>query len=100
MARDMLFALLRKLQRGQLILEDGGEQASFGEFSEDFPLRERFFANIEQVRELEFPDPFIRMWEFYLCYCEAGFMERYLRDVQLVFTKPLCRRDPILPKLS
>ncbi|GAK56531.1 cyclopropane-fatty-acyl-phospholipid synthase [Candidatus Vecturithrix granuli] len=62
--------------------------------------RERFLANIEQVRKSGFPDPFLRMWEFYLCYCEAGFMERYLGDVQLIFTKPLCRRNPILPALK
>jgi cyclopropane-fatty-acyl-phospholipid synthase len=61
--------------------------------------RENFFANIERVRALGFPDAFIRMWEFYLCYCEGGFAERYLGDVQLLLTKPLCRRPPILPPL-
>ena len=61
--------------------------------------RERFLANIEKVRTLGYSDSFIRMWEFYLCYCEAGFTERYLGDVQLLFTKPLCRREPILPTL-
>ncbi len=24
------------------------------------------------------------MWEFYLCYCEGGFAERVLGDVQIV----------------
>ncbi len=33
------------------------------------------------------PDTFIRMWEFYLCYCEAGFAERALGDVQMVMTR-------------
>jgi cyclopropane-fatty-acyl-phospholipid synthase len=36
------------------------------------------------------------MWEFYFAYCEGGFQERAIGDVQLTFTKPLCRRDPIL----
>ena len=27
---------------------------------------------------------FIRMWEFYLCYCEGGFLERQLGDVQML----------------
>ena len=27
------------------------------------------------------------MWEFYLCYCEAGFAERALGDVQMVLTR-------------
>jgi cyclopropane-fatty-acyl-phospholipid synthase len=62
--------------------------------------RNNFFNNIEKVRALGFADPFIRMWEFYLCYCEAGFMERYLGDVQILFTKPLCRREPILPGMA
>ncbi|MCU0585941.1 MAG: cyclopropane-fatty-acyl-phospholipid synthase family protein [Desulfobacterales bacterium] len=58
--------------------------------------RENFFRNIEQVKALGFPEAFIRMWEFYLCYCEGGFAERYLGDVQIVFTKPLCRKAPLL----
>ena len=61
--------------------------------------RERFFANIEGVRALGYSETFIRMWEFYLCYCEAGFQERYLGDVQMLFTKPLCRLEPLLPPL-
>ena len=59
--------------------------------------RENFFRHIGAVRALGFPETFIRMWEFYLCYCEGGFAERYLGDVQMLFTKPMCRRAPILP---
>jgi cyclopropane-fatty-acyl-phospholipid synthase len=62
--------------------------------------RKRFFANIRQVRALGYSETFIRMWEFYLCYCEAGFQERYLGDVQMVFAKPLWRGEPLLPSLS
>ncbi len=40
------------------------------------------------------------MWEFYLCYCEGGFAERYLGDVQILMTKPMCRKEPILPALA
>jgi cyclopropane-fatty-acyl-phospholipid synthase len=61
--------------------------------------RENFFHNIDRVRHLGFPDAFIRMWEFYLCYCEGGFAERYLGDVQILMTKPMCRKEPILPPL-
>jgi cyclopropane-fatty-acyl-phospholipid synthase len=39
-----------------------------------------------------FSEPFIRMWEFYLCYCEAGFTERYIGDVQMLFAKPMFRQ--------
>jgi cyclopropane-fatty-acyl-phospholipid synthase len=62
--------------------------------------RERFFARIEDVRRLGYPESFIRMWEYYLCYCEAGFMERYLGDAQMIFTKPGCRQNPFLPQLQ
>lgn len=61
--------------------------------------RERFLANLEQVRALGFPESFIRMWEYYLCYCEGGFRERAIGTVQLLLTKPLCRREPLTPAL-
>lgn len=57
--------------------------------------RERFFANIAQVRQLGYPDSFARLWEFYLCYCEGGYAERQLGDVQVLLTKPACRRPAI-----
>jgi cyclopropane-fatty-acyl-phospholipid synthase len=50
--------------------------------------RENFFARIEQVREQGFSSTFIRMWEFYLCYCEGAFLERAISDVQILFAKP------------
>jgi cyclopropane-fatty-acyl-phospholipid synthase len=57
--------------------------------------RERFFANVARVRELGYPESFNRLWEFYLCYCEGGFAERQLGDVQMLLTKPDCRRAAI-----
>ena len=57
--------------------------------------RERFFANLPAVRKLGLNDGFARMWEFYLCYCEGGFMERALGDVHILLSKPEARRDPI-----
>ena len=53
--------------------------------------RNNFYANLEKVRKLGFSEAFIRMWEYYLCYCEGGFAERYINDVQMVFAKPLWR---------
>jgi cyclopropane-fatty-acyl-phospholipid synthase len=49
--------------------------------------RHNFHRNLEQVRALGYPDAFVRMWEFYLCYCEAGFAERALGDVHMVMTR-------------
>jgi cyclopropane-fatty-acyl-phospholipid synthase len=57
--------------------------------------RRRFFANIEKVRASGFSDTFVRMWEYYLCYCEGGFAERYIGDVQMLFVKPMCRKGPL-----
>jgi cyclopropane-fatty-acyl-phospholipid synthase len=54
--------------------------------------RQRFFNNIGKVRNLGFSDTFVRMWEYYLCYCEGGFAERYINDVQMLFAKPMCRK--------
>jgi cyclopropane-fatty-acyl-phospholipid synthase len=55
--------------------------------------RERFFVRQEEVRALGFPESFIRLWEYYLCYCEAAFTERLIGTVQLQFAKPQCRSD-------
>ena len=61
--------------------------------------RKNLFYNIDAVRALGYSDTFIRMWEYYLCYCEGGFTERYLGDVQMLVKKPLCRIEPLLPSL-
>jgi cyclopropane-fatty-acyl-phospholipid synthase len=61
--------------------------------------RKRFFDHIDDVRKLGFSETFIRMWEYYLCYCEGGFAERYIGDVQMLLTKPMCRREPLLSPL-
>jgi cyclopropane-fatty-acyl-phospholipid synthase len=54
--------------------------------------RDNFFANIDQVRAMGYPESFVRMWEFYLCYCEGGFAERALGDVHMLLAKPGCRQ--------
>jgi cyclopropane-fatty-acyl-phospholipid synthase len=53
--------------------------------------RDNFFGNLENIRRQGFSETFIRMWEFYLCYCEGAFLERAISDVQILFTKPACR---------
>jgi cyclopropane-fatty-acyl-phospholipid synthase len=50
--------------------------------------RERFFARLDDVKKLGYGDSFVRLWEFYLCYCEGGFAEGQLSNVQLLLTKP------------
>jgi len=49
--------------------------------------RERFVLHLDEVRAQGFDERFVRMWEYYLCYCEGAFRERHIGDVQLVLTK-------------
>ncbi len=56
--------------------------------------RFQFFKNIHRVRDLGYDDRFIRMWHFYLCYCEAAFAERRVNTVQMVMAKPNNNVDP------
>jgi cyclopropane-fatty-acyl-phospholipid synthase len=53
--------------------------------------RARFRARAAEIRALGFPEEFLRMWDYYFCYCEAGFLERAIGDVQLLLVKSECR---------
>ncbi|TZF90365.1 SAM-dependent methyltransferase [Cognatilysobacter lacus] len=50
--------------------------------------RTRFMAQLSGVRAQGFDERFIRMWEFYLAYCEGGFRERTIGVSHLLFAKP------------
>jgi len=78
LARTLLLHPLRKLRHGRLRL-----------------WRERFMARHSEVQALGYAENFVRMWEYYLCYCEGGFEERQLGDVQMLLTKPRSRRASI-----
>lgn len=49
--------------------------------------RERFMAQEAQVRQLGFDTRFIRIWEFYLAYCEAAFAMRNTDVMQFTLVK-------------
>ena len=55
-------------------------------------------ANADRVRELGFTDEFIRTWEFYLGFCEAGFRTRALGDLQMVISRPYNAALPTTPE--
>jgi cyclopropane-fatty-acyl-phospholipid synthase len=68
--------------------------------------RQRFAAHADELAGLGYDERFRRLWALYLCYCEAGFAERRICDLQLVMAKPRCRvatrtlagaRTPALP---
>ncbi|MEM7784102.1 MAG: cyclopropane-fatty-acyl-phospholipid synthase family protein [Planctomycetota bacterium] len=50
--------------------------------------RSQFLARLEDVRNLGYSNSFIRLWNFYLCYCEAAFAERRVHCVHLVYSRP------------
>lgn len=49
--------------------------------------RRRFNLRLDEVQALGYDMRFIRMWDFYLAYCEAGFLEQSISDVHLLFAK-------------
>ena len=53
--------------------------------------RERFDDVVDDVRVLGYHEEFIRLWRFYLSYCEAGMEERYTGTSQLLLQKPFSR---------
>ncbi len=80
---EILRSLARTTRLQAFYLEDIGMHYSLtlGEW------RRRFLANLTEVRALGFDERFLRMWDYYLAYCEAAFRERYISNVQLVLSK-------------
>ena len=78
------------------IVEEQSERAGFSlasvtSFGPSYALtlaewRRRFLASWPAAEELGFPASFRRLWEYYLCYCEAGFRANVL-DVSLFVPK-------------
>ncbi|AWM94260.1 SAM-dependent methyltransferase [Pseudomonas sp. 31-12] len=50
--------------------------------------------------ELGYDDYFLRLWEFYLCYCEGGFLERTIGTAQLLLAKPSAMPAPLLGRFD
>ncbi len=75
-------------------LEDFGE--SYAKTLKEWRLR--FMQKTDQVRVQGFDEAFIKMWEFYFCYCEGGFIEKAISDVHLLFAKPINKRQQWLVK--
>jgi cyclopropane-fatty-acyl-phospholipid synthase len=61
--------------------------------------RERLLERWAEARALGKEESFLRMFEYYLAYCEAAFEERYIGDAQMLFVKPACRRAALVPAL-
>ncbi len=57
--------------------------------------RERFLAGSPRLSALGYDERFRRLWELYLSYCEGGFRERRIQDVQILLAKPGYRAEPL-----
>ncbi len=55
--------------------------------------RANFERNLHRLAELGYDERFQRIWRLYLAYCEAGFAERRIHDVQVLLAKPRYRRS-------
>ena len=53
--------------------------------------RANFLKILPEVKKLGFSDAFINMWEFYFVFCEAGFLERNIGNVQMILAKSEAR---------
>ena len=62
--------------------------------------RAGLWANAERIRARGYAEGLLRMWDFYLAYCESGFRERSTGSVQMLLTRPGCRRAQYLPDLD
>jgi cyclopropane-fatty-acyl-phospholipid synthase len=61
--------------------------------------RQRFLSRRDDARAQGFDERFLRMWEFYLAYCEGGFIERSIGVAHLLMAKPGYRGGSYLPGL-
>ena len=53
-----------------------------------------------RLTELGYDEYFLRLWEFYLCYCEGGFLERGIGTAQLLLAKPAAMPEPLLGRFN
>ena len=91
----MLAAKTRSSDLALVHLEDFGP--SYARTLHDW--RERFLARREDVRAQGFDERFLRMWTFYLAYCEGGFRERSIGVAHVLMAKPGYRGGSYLPGL-
>lgn len=57
--------------------------------------RKTFLSKVRDIQEQGFGPDFIRMWDYYLAYCQGGFMERVIHTAQIVMAKPQHRMQAL-----
>jgi cyclopropane-fatty-acyl-phospholipid synthase len=81
-------ALMKHMTRATQLQVVGLEDIGLHYARTLFDWRTRFLARLSEVRKLGYSDAFIRMWTFYLQYCEGAFLEHYISTVQLRLRRP------------
>jgi cyclopropane-fatty-acyl-phospholipid synthase len=90
-----LEAISRSLARGTDLRQVGMEDITPHYAQTLACWRERFLEASPRLADLGYDERFRRLWELYLCYCEGGFRERRIQDVQLLLAKPAYRSEPL-----
>lgn len=57
--------------------------------------RQRFLRQSHAIARAGFSESFIRMWDYYLAYCQGGFMERVIHTAQFLIARPDARLAPL-----
>tara|TARA_B110000003_G_scaffold45779_5_gene43743 strand:- start:2425 stop:3729 length:1305 start_codon:yes stop_codon:yes gene_type:complete len=58
--------------------------------------RDRMYLKLDSIQKMGYSNQFIRMWHYYLCYCEGAFIERAIGDIQVTAIKPKNRTSVYL----
>jgi cyclopropane-fatty-acyl-phospholipid synthase len=87
---EIIMSSIRKHTDMQMVgMEEMGE-----DYAKTIEIwRQRFLSRLDEVKGLGFDDVFIRMWDFYLCYCQGAFEERVIGTSQILLAKPEWRKS-------
>ena len=90
---------IAKAVAGTQLQINGVEEIGFGYARTLREWRENVERNVDRIRSLGYDERFLRLWHFYLTYCEAGFAIRSLRDMQIVLSHSANDALPEFPRV-
>ncbi len=90
---------IAKAVAGTQLQINGVEEIGFGYARTLREWRENVERNVDRIRSLGYDDRFLRLWHYYLTYCEAGFAIRSLRDMQIVLSHSANDALPEFPRV-
>ena len=94
-----LEAVARAVARTRLMIV-GVEEIGIGYAATLRTWRANVDRQVDEIRALGYDERFLRIWQFYLCFCEAGFAIRALRNMQVTFSRPFNDTLPGWPELE